>query len=144
MSNTIRLSIPMTGAILAAPRRIWLAALGAAAVTRDWADKEAAAMFSTLVKEGSIVESRAMRVVGRRLETSMERVNVIARDARHGVTASVESLARIARARFPRVRASIDVEAAAPKRAAKSAKPARRAEKTRTASRSRAGSRTRK
>ena len=65
MSNTIRLSVPQAGdAVLAASRQVWLATLGAAAVTREWADKRRAPVFRTLVKEGSAVESQAMRRVG--------------------------------------------------------------------------------
>ncbi len=97
MSNMIRLSIPTTGAaMLAAPRQVWLATLGAAAVTREWAEKEAGPIFRTLVKEGSVVESRAMRVVGNRVETSMTHANALVRDARSSVRATVESLASIA------------------------------------------------
>ena len=97
MSNMIRLSIPTTGAaMLAAPRHVWLATLGAAAVTREWAEKEAAPIFRTLVKEGSVVESRALRVVGNRVETSMTHANALVRDARSSVRATVESLASIA------------------------------------------------
>jgi hypothetical protein len=141
MSNTIRLSIPMSrGAMLAAPRHIWLATLGAAAVTRDWADKEAGTVFRTLVKEGSVVESRAIRLVGSRIETSMKRANALARDARSGIKSSVESLASAAssfvRTKLPTVRARIDVESASPNRkpAAKTAKGAQGAVRTRATS----------
>ena len=140
MSNTIRLSVPVAGgALFAAPRQIWLATLGAAAVTREWADKEAGTLFRTLVKEGSAVESHALRFVGNRVETSVKRANAFARDARNGVKASLDSLAGVAslvRAKLPTVRARLDVESAAkPKRAVKTAKrarPARRTAKART------------
>jgi hypothetical protein len=124
MSSTMNRS-----AMLAAPRQIWLATLGAAAVTRDWAGKEAGSVFRTLVNEGSVVESRAIRVLGRRVEASVKRANALVGEARSSVRASVESLASAAsafvRTRLPTVRASIDVENAAPKR---SAKPVRRAQ----------------
>lgn len=120
MSNTIRSSIPMTrAAMLAAPRHIWLATLGAAAVTREWAEKEARTVFRTLVNEGSAVESRAISVVGRRIETSMKRANVLARHARNGVKSSVESMANVAsfvRTKFPTVRARMDVDSAGVRR----------------------------
>jgi hypothetical protein len=45
---------------LAASRQVWLASLGAAAVTRDWMQTEATKTFKTLVKEGTVVESRAV------------------------------------------------------------------------------------
>ena len=136
MSNTTRLSIPMTpAAMLAAPRHIWLATLGAAAVTREWAERDAAAMFRSLVKEGTVVESRALKNVGTRIGTSVERANALARSARSGVKASVESLASAAST--PTVRARLDVESGGVKR-----KPATKAVKhtrtTRRATKSRA------
>jgi len=140
MSNTIRLSLPLTGgAVLAAPRQIWLATLGAAAVARDWTRKEAGTVFRTLVKEGSAVESQAIRVVGSRMETSAKRANALAREARSSLESSVVAFTTAAsafvRRRLPAVRARLDVEAAKParKRAAKPAqRAARRAVKTRT------------
>ncbi|HEX6138569.1 MAG TPA: hypothetical protein VF059_13005 [Casimicrobiaceae bacterium] len=126
MSNTMRLNIPQAGElVLAAPRQAWLATLGAAAVTRHWAQKEAATMFRTLVKEGAAVESTAIRRVSAGVDASVRRASRLARSARSGVTASAASLADFAttlvRARLPAMRASIKVEsAAAPrKRAAK-------------------------
>ena len=121
MSNTTRLSIPMTpAAMLAAPRHLWLATLGAAAVTREWAERDAAAMFRSLVKEGSVVESRALDVVGSRIGTSVKRANALAREARSGVKASVESLASAAstfvRTKLPTVRARLEMQSAGAKR----------------------------
>ena len=58
-------------AVIAASRQVWLAGLGAAVVTREWADKEAGTMFRKLVREGTIVESRAFRIVGERIDTSV-------------------------------------------------------------------------
>lgn len=149
MSNTIRSSYPMGGAMLAAPRQIWLATLGAAAVTRGWAEKEAGAVFRTLVKEGSAIESHAIRFVGNRIETSVRRAHALLRDAREGADASVAALARAAskvRSKLPAVRARIDVDTAAPKRArgVKTAKPAQRAAKTRGASAQTGRARTKK
>ena len=54
-------------AFFTASRQVWLAGLGAAVVTRDWAEKEASTVFRNLVREGTTVESRAFRVVGDRL-----------------------------------------------------------------------------
>ena len=112
MSNMTRLSIPMTpAAMIAAPRHLWLATLGAAAVTREWAERDAAAMFRSLIKEGTVVESRAINLVGHRIGSSMKRANALARDARSGVKSSVESLANAAstfvRTKVPTVRAQV-------------------------------------
>ncbi len=58
-------------AALAASRQVWLAGLGAAVVTREWARNDAGHMFRALVKEGSTVESRTLRVLGRRIGSSI-------------------------------------------------------------------------
>jgi len=50
--------------MLAVSRQVWLASLGAAVVTREWAQKEASKTLDTLVREGTVVESRAIRFVG--------------------------------------------------------------------------------
>jgi hypothetical protein len=80
-------------AVLAASRQVWLAGLGAAVVTRDWAEKEGANVFRTLVREGTVVESRAFRFVGDRLETSFAQANTIWKRARRSVTSTVEAYA---------------------------------------------------
>lgn len=137
MSNSMRLRIPQPGDMVAVPRQVWLATLGAAAVTREWAEKEAGTMFRALVKEGTVVESRAIRTVGERVEASVKRAASLARSARNGVRSSVASLAGVAstfvRARVPAMRARIEVESVAPsrKRAAKPVKRARKAVKAR-------------
>ena len=60
MRTTIQIrSNPVGDAVLAASRQVWLASLGAAVVTRDWAQTEAGNVFRTLVKEGTAVESQA-------------------------------------------------------------------------------------
>ncbi|HKU86982.1 MAG TPA: phasin family protein [Casimicrobiaceae bacterium] len=119
MSNTIRYGNPV--AVLAAPRQIWLATLGAAAVTREWAEKEAATLFRTLVREGSTVETHAIRYIGSRVETSVKAANTLARETRKGLDASVASIARVAsrlRTRLPSVRARIDVDSAPARKSA--------------------------
>jgi len=137
MSNSMRLRIPQAGDMVAVPRQVWLATLGAAAVTREWAEKEAGTMFRALVKEGTVVESRAIRTVGERVEASVKRATSLARSARNGVRTSVASLAGVAstfmRARVPAMRARIEVESVVPtrKRAAKPVKRARKAVKAR-------------
>ena len=82
-------------AVLAASRQVWLAGLGAAVVTREWADREAGTMFRKLVREGTVVESRAFRIVGERLDTSFSRANVLWQQARHTVTTTAKSLADV-------------------------------------------------
>lgn len=58
-------------AALAASRQVWLAGLGAAMVTRDWARNDAGHVFRALVREGASVESHAKRVIGRQLDQSI-------------------------------------------------------------------------
>ena len=76
-----------------ASRQVWLAGLGAAVVTRDWAEKEAGGLFRSLVREGTAVESRAMRVVGDRLESSFVQANSVWKRARGNVTSVVRAYA---------------------------------------------------
>ena len=78
---------------MAASRQFWLASLGAAVVTRDWAQDEAASVFRTLVKEGTAVEARTIRVVGNRLEVSVAKANVVWKQARRSVEATVREVA---------------------------------------------------
>jgi hypothetical protein len=79
--------------VLTASRQMWLAGLGAAVVTRDWAEKEAGSVFRNLVREGTVVESRAFRLVGDRLDTSFTQANTLWKRARHTVTTKVKSYA---------------------------------------------------
>ncbi len=84
---------PVGDAVLNASRQMWLAGLGAAAVTRDWAQSEAGQVFRTLVKEGTAVESRTIRLVGDRLEGSFAVANTIWKQARTTVQATVKQAA---------------------------------------------------
>lgn len=145
MSNMIRLSVPQAGdAVLAASRQVWLATLGAAAVTREWAEKDAGSLFRTLVKEGSAVESQVIRRVGKRAETSVKHATQLVNGARNGVKASVASLANVASAiarKLPAVGASARVVESATKRLPPAAKPGKRTvtrAKTRAVSKRRA------
>ena len=129
MSDTVRYGNP--AAVLAAPRQIWLATLGAAAVTREWAEKEAGTLFRTLVREGSTAETHAIRYLGHRVNTSVKAANTLARETRKGIDASVASLARAAsrlRTRLPSVRARIDVDSASAGRKSVAKTTARRAQ----------------
>jgi len=83
-------------AALAASRQMWLASLGATAVTRDWVQSQARPVFKTLVKQGSAVESRAIRLVGDRIETSVTRANIAWKQTRRTVEATVKQAATTA------------------------------------------------
>ena len=78
---------------LAAPRQMWLASLGAAAVTRDWVQSEARQTFKSLVKEGTIVESQAVTFVGDQIEGSMNRANKLWKQTRATVESGVKQAA---------------------------------------------------
>src|SRR5271166_3622113 len=83
----------------AASRQVWLAGLGAATMTRQWARKDAGQAFRTLVKEGSTVEARALRRVGRQVDSSLvlaTKAWSMARDAAQTtLSALVESVAAV-------------------------------------------------
>ncbi len=97
---------PYGDAVLAASRQVWLASLGAAVVSREWAQAEAGNVFRTLVKEGTAVESKAIRMVGEGLEVSFTRANAVWRQTRSTVEATVRQLAdtavTMAQKRIPR------------------------------------------
>src|SRR4249920_2684024 len=84
---------PVGDAVINASRQVWLASLGAAVVTRDWAQSEAGNVFRTLVKEGTAVESKTIRIVGDRLEGSFAMANSIWKQARTTVQATVKQAA---------------------------------------------------
>jgi hypothetical protein len=83
----------LSEAAINASRQIWLASLGAAVVTRDWVQTEAGDMFKSLVKEGTVVESQAVRFVGNRLETSFSAANSAWRETRRTVETTVKQAA---------------------------------------------------
>ena len=87
---------PYGDAVLAASRQVWLASLGAAVVSREWAQAEAGNVFRTLVKEGTAVESKAIRIVGEGLEVSFTRANAVWRQTRSTVESTVRQLAETA------------------------------------------------
>ena len=86
-------NVPYGDAVLAASRQVWLASLGAAVVSREWAQAEAGNVLRTLVKEGTAVESKAIRMVGEGLEVSFTRANAVWRQTRSTVEATVRQLA---------------------------------------------------
>jgi hypothetical protein len=107
---------------LAASRQVWLASLGAAAVTRDWALEEAGTTFRTLVKQGSAVETRAIRVLGNRIETSIATASSLWKQASKAVLTSVNTLGETARSALPILKAPVTAKAPRNAKARKSTK----------------------
>jgi len=127
MATTINYrSAPAGEVLLAASRQVWLAGLGAAVVTREWAQNEAGSLFRTLVKEGTAVESRTFRKVGDRLEGSFTMANDLWRTARGTMAQSVKQAAETATTlvretlpkRLPGITLPVIFRAPAPKRRA--------------------------
>ena len=116
-------------AAFAASRQVWLAGLGAAAVTRRWAKNDAGNTLRALVRQGSAVETRAIRVLGSGVETSFATANSIWNRTRDQVRATVTALADTAAAALPQLKAPVKVSRRAP-----SAKP-RKAAKARASTR---------
>jgi hypothetical protein len=83
----------LSEAAITASRQVWLASLGAAVVTREWVQTEAGDVFKSLVKEGTVVESQAVRFVGHRLETSFTAANSVWRQTRRTVESTVKQAA---------------------------------------------------
>jgi hypothetical protein len=79
--------------MMAASRQVWLASLGAAVVTREWAQKEAGQTLKTLVREGTAVESKAIRYVGDQIEAQMTRANSMWKQTRRTVESTVKQAA---------------------------------------------------
>jgi len=143
MLNTFQQNANRVGdSMRAASRQFWLAGLGAAAVTRDWAEKEASGVLRTLVKEGTAVESRVIRLAGYRVESSVTKANVVLKQARAVIEAVVRAYSVTAvglvRQSLPRLMAAAAAEAPV-RRAAKASQPARHRPK-RAARRSKAKS----
>jgi Poly(hydroxyalcanoate) granule associated protein (phasin) len=110
-------------AALAASRQVWLAGLGAAAVTRHWAKNDAGNTLRALVRQGSAVETQAIRVFGNGVETSIATASSIWNRTREQVRATVAALADTAASALPQLKASVKVSrksrAAKPRKAAK-------------------------
>ena len=99
-ANELRIANPM----LKASRQVWLASLGAAVVTRDWAQTEAGNVFRSLVKEGTVVESRTIRLVGNRLESTITVANGMLRRARTAVRKTADSAVTLVQSNLPNVK----------------------------------------
>ena len=116
----------LADAAFAASRQVWLAGLGAAAVTRHWARNQAGNTMRALIKEGSAVESQAIRVLGNGVETSLATANSIWARTREQFRATVSTLADTAAAALPQLKA------VTPTRKASVAKPRKAARKAAT------------
>jgi hypothetical protein len=130
MQHAIRPALGDT--VRTASRQMWLAGLGAVVVTREWAGKEAGNAFRALVREGTAVESRAMRFVGDRLDTSVARADALWRQARGTVEGAVKSYAgsavTLVRRTLPRLESAVAAGKAAPgKPATRPARASKRA-----------------
>ena len=135
--------LPAATAVQQASRQIWLAGLGAAALTRDWAESGARPLFRSLVKQGTIVEARTIRAVGDRLESSYTAANSAWRRARavlqSGVREAAGSAVALVQQRLPRSLPQVKLPAMAAKAPSRKAtskgsakRGARTAAKTRT------------
>ena len=101
-------------AAFAASRQVWLAGLGAAAVARHWAKNDAGDTLRALVKEGSVVETQAIRVLGSGVETSLATASSIWNRTRKQVRATVTALADTAVAALPTLKAPVKVTRKSP------------------------------
>ena len=87
---------PLADAAFAASRQVWLASLGAAALTRDWARHEAGKTFRALVKEGSAVEKQAFRMINERVEASIATASSLWKQTRATALTTATTLAETA------------------------------------------------
>lgn len=135
-------SNPVTDAAFAASRQLWLAGLGVAAYTREWARSEAGKNFRALVKEGAAVESQAVRVVGKRVERSLATATSLWNQTRATAMTTAATLADSAAAALTKVKASVATRKApaAPRKRAKTIKTAPK-RSARTTRRTKRGSR---
>jgi len=124
-------SNPITEAAINASRQMWLAGLGAAAVTRDWARTEAGKTFRTLVKEGSTVESRAIRDLSKRVETSVGTATSLWRQTRATVVTAANAIAENASTALSKLKRPVLVRSA-PAKARKTIKATKKSAKRTT------------
>ena len=105
-------SNPITEAAINASRQVWLAGLGAAAVTRDWARTEVGKTFRTLVKEGSALETKAIRDVSKRVETSVATATSLWKQTRATAVTAANTFAKNASAAMSKFKAPVIVRKA--------------------------------
>ena len=123
-----------TDAALGASRQVWLAGLGAATVTRQWAKNDAGQVFRSLVKEGEVMEGRARRVIGKQVGNSLALAVGAWNSARHTALTTVNGLVDATAAALPRLRTPQAVKPVA-KTAKRSPAKARKARKIKRAAR---------
>ena len=130
-------SNPIADAAFAASRQVWLASLGAAAVTRDWARHEAGKTFRALVREGSTVEKQAIRMFSDRVETSIATATSLWKQTRATALTTATTLAETATSALSKINAPAIVRSVPAVKASKRTKPAgkRAARRTKRASR---------
>lgn len=104
----------LADAAFAASRQVWLAGLGAAAATRQWAKNDAGNTLRALIKEGSAVETQAIRVLGSGVETSLATASSIWTRTREQVRATVSAFADTAAAALPKLKAPVRLTRKAP------------------------------
>jgi hypothetical protein len=92
-------------AAIAASRQVWLAGLGAAMVTRDWARNDAGDVFRALVKEGASIETQAKRVIGKQLDLSITAATSVISKARTAAITTVNGLVDTAASALPKFKA---------------------------------------
>jgi hypothetical protein len=120
---------PLADAAFAASRQVWLAGLGAAALTRDWARHEAGKTFRALVKEGSVVEKQAIRMLSDRVETSIATATSLWKQTRATALTTANALAETATsalAKISRPVVTTSVPAVKPAKRARGKRVARR------------------
>jgi hypothetical protein len=105
-------SNPIAEAAINASRQMWLASLGAAAVTRDWARTEAGKTFRTLVREGSAVETKAIRDVSKRVESSVATATSLWKQTRATTVTAANAIAKNASAALSKFKAPVVVRSA--------------------------------
>jgi len=113
---------PLADAAFAASRQVWLASLGAAALTRDWARDEAGRTFRALVKEGSAVEKQAIRVLSDRVETSIATATSLWKQTRATALTTANTLAETATSALSKFKAPVIVRSTPPVKTAKRAR----------------------
>lgn len=91
-------------AALFASRQVWLAGLGAATMTRQWAVNDAGGVFRSLVKEGEVVEGRARRIIGKQVGNSLALATGAWNSARHSALIAANAWVDAAAAALPRLR----------------------------------------
>jgi hypothetical protein len=124
-------SNPITEAAINASRQMWLAGLGAAAVTRDWARTEASKTFRTLVKEGSALESKAIRDMSKRVENSVATATSLWNQTRATTVSAANTIAKNASVALSKFKAPV-VARSAPAKARKIVKATKKSAKRTT------------